>query len=152
MEGLLASVEFWHWWVLAIVLVILEMFAPGAVLMWMGAAAGIVGFVMLVFPAMPWEYQWLLFAVLSVAAIFVSWKFLKRHPIRSDHPTLNQRGQRYVGRVFTLDEPIVNGHGKIRVDDTTWKVEGADLAAGASVEVTAVEGTVLKVAEKPDRA
>ena len=152
MAGVLASVEFWHWWVLAIVLVILEMFAPGAVLMWMGAAAGIVGFVLLVFPAMQWEFQWLIFAVLSVATIFVSWKFLKRHPIRSDHPTLNLRGKRYIGRVFTLEEPIVNGQGKIRVDDTTWKIEGADLAAGISVEVTAVEGTILKVAEKRDRA
>ena len=152
MVAVLSSVDFWHWWVLAVVLVILEMFAPGAVLMWMGAAAGIVGFVLLGFPALPWEFQWLLFAVLSVAAIFVSWKFLKRHPIRSDHPTLNLRGQRYVGRVFTLDEPIVNGQGKIRVDDSTWKIEGADLAAGVSVEVTSVDGAILKVAQKTDQA
>jgi membrane protein implicated in regulation of membrane protease activity len=62
------------------------------------------------------------------------------------------RGQRYVGRVFTLDEPIVNGRGKIRVDDTTWNIEGADLAAGVSVEVTSVDGTILKVAQKTDQA
>jgi membrane protein implicated in regulation of membrane protease activity len=32
------------------------------------------------------------------------------------------------------------------VDDSTWRVEGADLPAGANVTVTGVNGTILKVA------
>lgn len=145
MIELLSGVEFWHWWVLGVALVILEVFAPGAVLVWMGISAGVVGAVLMGFPAMAWEFQWLLFAVLSVVAIFVSWKYLKRHPIQSDHPTLNLRGQRYVGRVFTLEEPIVNGVGKIRVDDSTWKIEGPDLPQGTTIKVAAVDGTILKI-------
>jgi len=142
---LLDGVQFWHWWVLAVVLIILEMLVPGTVLLWMGVSAGIVGLLLLVMPAMAWEYQWLTFAALSVVAILASWKFLKRHPLRSDHPTLNLRGQRYIGRVFTLDQPIVNGHGKIRVDDSVWKIAGADMPEGAQVRVVAVDGTSLRV-------
>lgn len=142
---LLAGVAFWHWWVLAVTLVILETMAPGTVLLWMGVSAGVLGLILAVFPETPWEYQWLIFAALSVTAIVISWKYLKRHPIRSDHPVLNLRGRRYVGRVFVLEQPIVNGYGKIRVDDSSWKIEGPDLPQGESVRVTAVEGTILKV-------
>ena len=49
------------------------------------------------------------------------------------------------GRLATLREPIVNGVGKIRVDDTTWKISGPDCAAGAKVLVTGVDGVVLRV-------
>jgi membrane protein implicated in regulation of membrane protease activity len=47
--------------------------------------------------------------------------------------------------VFTLSEAIVNGTGKIHVDDTMWKVDGADLPEGTQVRVTGVAGTVLTV-------
>ena len=67
-------------------------------------------------------------------------------PIETDRPLLNQRGAQYVGRQFHLDEPIVNGHGKIKVDDSIWKVHGPDCPEGARVTVTGVDGTVLVVA------
>jgi len=47
--------------------------------------------------------------------------------------------------VFTLEEPIVNRHGKIRVDDSTWKIEGDDCRPGTNVRVVGVDGVVLKV-------
>ena len=51
-----------------------------------------------------------------------------------------------MGRHFTLQEPVINGLGKIKVDDSIWKIEGeADLPSGAQVKVTAVEGTILKI-------
>jgi hypothetical protein len=90
----------------------------------------------------------LFFAVLSVVSL-IGWRaYQRRHPTVSDQPNLNRRGAQYVGRVFTLDEAIVNGTGKIRVDDTTWKVAGDDRPLGAKVRVTGVAGTVLTV--EPD--
>jgi membrane protein implicated in regulation of membrane protease activity len=47
--------------------------------------------------------------------------------------------------MFTLEEPIVNGRGKIHVDDSTWRVEGEDCPKGARVRVTDAEGVILKV-------
>ena len=72
-------------------------------------------------------------------------RFLRTTPIQTDRPLLNQRAAQYVGRVFTLAEPIVNGRGKIRVDDSTWRVEGDDCPVGARVRVTDAEGVVLRV-------
>jgi len=141
----LSGIVFWHWWVAAIVLLGIEIFAPGFWFLWMAVAAGIVGTILLVIPETTWQWQVLLFAVLSVTSL-IAWRaYQRRHPTVSDEPNLNRRGAQYVGRVFTLDEAIVNGTGKIRVDDTTWKVSGADRPLGAKVRVTGVAGTVLTV-------
>lgn len=67
------------------------------------------------------------------------------NPVESDQPNLNRRGQQYIGRTFTLSEPIVNGLGKITVDDSTWKIHGKDCAEGTRVTVTGVDGVILKV-------
>ncbi len=141
----LEQAEFWHWWIAAIVFVVIETFAPGAIFLWMGVAAGIVGLILLIFADLGWEYQFLIFALVTVVTA-VGWRaYLRRHPTESDRPSLSRRGEQYVGRTFTLEDAIVNGQGKITVDDSTWKIEGDDLPAGTKIQVTGVEGTVLKV-------
>jgi len=71
--------------------------------------------------------------------------FEKKHPITTDHPLLNKRGQQYIGRVFSLYKPIENGEGKIKVDDSIWKVHGEDCDISTKVKVIAVRGTVFDV-------
>ena len=73
----------------------------------------------------------------------------KRHPTESDRPLLNRRGVQYIGRVFNLYQPIKNGEGKIKVDDSIWKVHGEDCDINSRVKVVAVRGTVFEV-EKVD--
>jgi len=63
----------------------------------------------------------------------------------TDQPALNQRNQRYLGRVVVLSEPIANGFGKIKVDDSQWKVTGEDAEAGTRVRVTEIDGSILHV-------
>ena len=36
----LETIEFWYWWVAAIAFVVIEIFAPGTVALWMGVSAG----------------------------------------------------------------------------------------------------------------
>ncbi|MCP5451769.1 MAG: NfeD family protein [Gammaproteobacteria bacterium] len=124
---------------------IIEAIAPGFFFLWMGVAALLVGLTLTVLPALAWTYQVLLFALLSVGSI-VAWRlWLRRHPTRTDDPLLNRRGHQYVGRVFTLDAPVINGHGKIRVDDSTWKIlVEQDCPAGTRLRVVGVEGVMLK--------
>jgi membrane protein implicated in regulation of membrane protease activity len=138
-------VVFWHWWALGVLLLIVELLAPGMFFIWMAEGAFLVGAVVWIVPGLDLEYQLILFSVLSLASIAVFRRFLARHPIPTDRPLLNRRSSQYVGRVFTLEHPIVNGRGKIRVDDSTWRVEGEDCGPGAKVRVTAAEGAILKV-------
>ncbi len=141
----LGEINYWHWWVLGVAFVILEIFSPAAFFLWMGIAAGVVGLLLLAMPDLAWEWQILAFALFSVVSIVLGRSYLKRHPIKTDQPTLNRRGEQYIGRVFTLDGPIVNGVGKIRVDDTSWKINGPECDAGDKVQVTGVDGVVLRV-------
>ena len=148
MEEALAWLEganHWGWWIFGIVLFVFEVTAPGAVFMWMGIAAGVVGFAVFFVPDLIWEYQFLIFAVLSVVSILIARHYLKTRPIKTDQPSLNRRGSQYIGRVFTLMEPIVDGRGRLHVDDTMWKIEGPDLAEGRKVTVKAVDGVILCV-------
>jgi len=144
MDALFQHVNHWTWWILAVALMVLEIFTPGTFFLFMGIAAAVVGFLVLLLP-LSWEWQILIYAVLSVLVTMGGRSYLKRRPVVTDRPTLNRRGAQYVGRTFTLEEPIVNGLGKIHVDDSTWKIEGSDCAAGSRVKVMGVDGTILRV-------
>ena len=146
----LETLAYWDWFIAGLVLVILEIFAPGAVFLWLGIAAGVVGAVVFFAPYLDWKFQFTLFAVLSVVSIVVSRRYLKRRPLETDHPNLNRRGAQYVGRDLILDAALSGGRGRLRVDDTTWRVEGPDLPAGAKVRVTAVNGATLKIEANPE--
>ena len=141
----LDNVVFWHWWILAGVLLILELTSPVFFFLWLGFAAAAVGFILLLVPGISLEIQLVAFGVLSVVAVVAWRRYREVHPPKSDQPLLNQRGQQFTGRVFTLDEPIVNGVGKVEVDDSTWRVKGPDLPAGQRIRVTGVDGVVFVV-------
>lgn len=152
MADWLQHLLYWHWFLLGLVLLILEIFAPGVFFLWIGLAAGVVGLWLLAQPELSWQLQLLAFAVLSLVSAVAGRWWLTRHPIATDEPHLNRRGEQYIGRVFTLDQAVVNGIGKLRVDDTTWKVAGPDCAAGTRLRVTGVDGVVLRVEMADDVA
>lgn len=142
---MMSALTVWHWFIPAVILLILEMLVPGAFLLWLGVAAGVTGAALWLVPGLGVEMQMLLFSVTAVASITGWTAYRQRHPAVSEQPSLNRRGSQYVGRVFTLDEPIVNGRGRLRVDDTVWRITGAELPAGTRVSVVAVDGTALVV-------
>lgn len=139
------QIVFWHWWILAGLLLILELTAPAFFFLWLGIAAGAVGLILLVFPSIDLETQLILFAVASIVAVLAWRRYRETRPKTTDQPNLNRRGQQYIGRVFSLTSPITNGVGKVTVDDSTWKVKGPDLPEGTHIKVTGVDGVVFKV-------
>lgn len=146
MESLFMHLEFWHWLTFAVILIILEIFSPGVFFLWLGVAAACVGLVLYLRPELSWQTQLLVYAVLSVASI-VSWRIYRTFfpPEEPEVANLNRRAEQYVGRTFTLIEPIVNGVGKIKVDDSTWRVHGEDAPLNSQVRVTGVDGIVFEV-------
>lgn len=136
---------FWQWLVLGLLLMLVEVLVPSTYFLWIGLAAMSVGVLFWLMPSLSFDAQLILFALLSVSMIFLGKRYLKRHPIATDRPTLNVRGAQLIGRMATLKEPIVNGVGRVHLDDTQWKVLGDDMAAGSRVRVTAVEGISLRV-------
>ncbi|MDO9168263.1 MAG: NfeD family protein [Methylobacter sp.] len=139
------EIFFWHWWELTLVLLVIELLAPGFFFMWLAASSFVTGCLLLLIPSMSVELQALIFSVLSISAITFWRLYGKKYPVITDHPLLNKRGQQYIGRVFSLYKPIENGEGKIKVDDSIWKVHGQDCDINAKVRVIAARGTVFDV-------
>jgi len=136
------DLQFWHWWCLAVFLAIIEMLAPGVFFIWLAAAALINGLIVLLL--LPdWEYQIVLFAILSIASLLL-WHRLGR-PRINQMTSLNRRGEQMIGRKVMLIEPIINGRGAVRLNDSVWRVEGKDMEIGTHVVITGIDGTILQV-------
>lgn len=133
----------WNWWILAAILLALELVAPTFFFLWLGAAALIVG-VLLLFVDWPWSYQVALFAVLSVVLIVAS-RVWVRDPRHLPRPYLNQRAKRLVGRQVSLVTDIVDGEGQVRIGDTVWRVAGPEAPEGTRVRIVGADGSMLRV-------
>jgi membrane protein implicated in regulation of membrane protease activity len=134
----------WNWFILAVVMLLLESMIPGIHFMWFGMAAVALGAITLFVP-MSVPLQLVLFALIAIAMILLARRFWAPQTIKTDVPELNIRGHQYVGRTVTVEEAISNGRGKVRVGDTLWTAEGPDTPVGTKVKVTGVNGTVLVV-------
>ena len=141
---------FWYWWAIAAVLLVFEMLLPGVVFMFVAIGAVGAGFLLLVVPGLSLEFQLFVFGVASVASAIVLRPTLKRlQRVKAKDETINARGSAMVGRTIVLDAPILNGRGRVKVGDGSWTVTGPDMAPGARVRVTAVNGTELSVEPAP---
>ena len=134
----------WNWMILAAALLALEMVVPGIFLMWFGVAAAVTGVIVFRYD-ISWQWQLIWFCGLSLATVLTAAKYLRKHPLESERPLLNERAVQLIGQSFSLADPIVNGRGSIKTGDTIWRVEGPDLPRGAPVKVIGVDGTLLKV-------
>jgi membrane protein implicated in regulation of membrane protease activity len=144
MWKLILSLGSWNWFILAAVLLLLEVLAPGTFMLWLGLSATLVGLISLAVD-WAWEYQLLAFAGFAIAAIPL-WRSLgARAKAATDQPFLNRRADAFIGRVFTLEKPIVGGNGTIGIGDTVWRISGPDCPSGSKVKVAAVDGATLKV-------
>jgi len=138
-------IDFWYWWILAVVLIIIEILAPSFFALWIGIAAFFTGLLLYIMPDLAWDYQVFIFSVLSVLSI-VAWRhYYLKSPIATDEPLLNRRGEQYIGRIITLKEPIQDGQGKVRIDDSTWKIEGPDCPVGTKIKIVSLNNVVFQV-------
>ena len=134
----------WLWFALAVLLFVMESIVPGVHFVWFGLSAAVVGIIALA-TSVAWEWQLIAFALIALAAVFWVRHKSREESAKPDVPDLNVRGAQYIGRIVTIEDPIVNGRGKVRVGDTVWVAEGEDGPKGASVKVTGADGTVLVV-------
>jgi len=144
------KIVFWYWWALAALLLVFEMMLPGIVFLFLALGAAAAGLFLLVVADLSLEWQLAVFAVVAVASAIGLRPTLRRLQARDTTPnTINARGDSLVGRIVVLDQPILNGRGRVVLGDGSWTAIGPDMAAGAKVRVTAVNGTELSVVPAP---
>lgn len=133
------------WGGLALLLIAAETLAPGVFMLWLGLAAAVVFAMLLVVPGIPPIWQAIAFVLLAFVSIMVYVKFFRDKERPSDQPLLNRRGEQLVGQVFTLDQAIVDGRGRLKIGDAFWTAEGEDLPQGARVRVVSAHNMSLQV-------
>lgn len=145
MDSLLDLQPHYSWLAIGLVLAVAEMAIPGLFLIWMSGAAVITGLVTWLLPiGLP--LQIVLFAVLSIVAVFVGRRYLRDNPVVSADPMMNHRGDRVVGEMVVVTQAIEGGSGRVRLGDSEWIAKGADAPPGTRLQIVGHDGVVLMVA------
>ena len=120
----------WNWMILAAILFVLEVMSPGIFLMWFGVAAAATALIVFRYD-IAWQWQLIWFCGLSLVSVLLAARYLRKHPLDSERPLLNERAVQLIGQSFELIDPIADGRGSIKTGDTIWRVEGPELPKGA---------------------
>lgn len=134
----------WLWLIGGVLLLIMEVIAPGFFLVFIGAAAIATGLFTVLFGlgAVP---QLALFALYALLAVLVGRRFYANRHADSTDPLLNDRAGRLVGKVVTVVVPVDEHAGRVRVGDSEWSARGGPAAPGERVRITGVDGNCLTV-------
>lgn len=136
----------WTWVVVGLLVMGLELAVPGAFMIWLGLAAVATGIAAALFD-LGWQAGMLVYAVFALGTVALG-RWLTRSPkpeASEPEPELNRADRALIGRSLRLETAIVDGTGRVRVDDSSWRVTGPDLPTGERVRVIGMDGTTLEV-------
>ena len=146
-EFLTHTVSWWHWIILGILFIILEMGTGTFITLGFGIAAVIVGLLLLIV-SMNFLVQTIVWLLLSVSIIAVLFKYFKKQP------TVSSSGQSDQGldTLGTVTETIeAYKRGRVRFDtpvlgNTEWHATAdRTIEAGTRVAIKEVNGQLIKV-------
>ena len=145
------TLEWWHWEIAGLALVLLELAVPAFFIIWFGFGAMLVGLVLLVAPGLPLSAQIGVWVLASVAMTVLWFRVFKR----SQHKTLvGTAAGEVIGEIGLLVSAVAPfERGKVRFQRPVlgaeeWAcVAESAIAAGQRVRVVSVEGSYVKVAK-----
>lgn len=136
----------WLWAILAAVLGLAEMHAPGSYLIWIALGAAVTAAVDAAYGLSITAQLITMIAASSLSCFvgyFVYRQIGRRQP---DAAPLNERNAMLVGAHGVVCSDIIHGQGKVRLGDTVWLAEGPDLPSGTAVIVRSARGARVSVA------
>ena len=143
--------EWWHWEIAGLALVLLELAVPAFFVIWFGFGAMLVGLVLLLAPGLALSAQIGVWVLASVAMTVLWFRVFKR----SQHKTLvGTAAGEVIGEIGLLVSAVAPfERGKVRFQRPVlgaeeWAcVAESPIAAGERVRVVSVEGSYVKVAK-----
>jgi hypothetical protein len=145
------TLEWWHWEIAGLALVLLELAVPAFFIIWFGFGAMLVGLALLVVPGLALSAQIGVWVLASVAMTVLWFRVFKR----SQHKTLiGTAAGEVIGEIGLLVSAVAPfERGKVRFQRPVlgaeeWAcVAESSIAAGQRVRVVSVEGSYVKVAK-----
>tara|TARA_B100000809_G_scaffold36746_1_gene32194 strand:+ start:80 stop:562 length:483 start_codon:yes stop_codon:yes gene_type:complete len=145
MEMLLDNLNYLHWLVFGLALIIIELFLWSMFLLWIGASAITISIVFYLYPDVSWGLQILSFVLLSVVSIFLAKKYF---PVKTVDDELNLNAQSHIGKECTVVS-IENGIVKVRLGESLWFAKGCEMSVGQKVQIVDVDSSTFTV--KPSK-
>lgn len=107
---------------------------------WLGVGAGITGLLMLLNPDGVWRWQFILVVLGVLLAPLLADLLSGLKKVFTEYP-----GKQFIGQVVTLEQPVVEGTGSIRLDNQEWQLAGADCPAGTRARIIAIKDRTLYI-------
>ena len=144
------AIEYWHWIVFGIVLMLSEIFIGSFFIFWFGAAAVVVGLLILPLPDMSLTAQLIIWAVSSASFALAWFKLVK--PLNVDKTKAGLSKEALVGEIGqVLQIPSGDKRGKVRfpapvLGSDEWLIISHDtVSIGDRVSVIDLSGNALIV-------
>ena len=138
---LLENLNFMHWLVLGLSLIILELFLWTVFLLWIGASAITVSIFFYLMPETAWPIQLLIFVALSLASTFLAKRY---YPVKTVDDELHEKAKTYIGKECKVSS-IDDGAIKVKIGNSLWFAKGTELSVGQTVKIIDVESSTFIV-------
>jgi membrane protein implicated in regulation of membrane protease activity len=143
------EILWWHWVVLGIALMLLELAVPAFFLVWFGLGAVVVGILLAIFPTMTLAYQIIIWTVLALLLIWLWFKIFKPSFHKTKAGMAHGALVGEIGLVTKDIRPYENGQVRFQkpiLGEEVWpSMADQEIRSGERVRVLDVEGNTLKV-------
>ena len=143
--------EWFHWAILGVALVVAELMVPAFVLVWFGLGGLVVALFLVLLPTASFIAQLLVWIVASISLVLLWFKVFKPHQLKTTSGRSSAEALGEVGLLISDIAPF--GKAKVRfqtplLGSDVWEcVADEKIAAGSRVKVVSVEGSLLKISK-----
>lgn len=135
----------WFWLVIGFGFLLLELLAPGTILLWFGIGGILTAALAWLIPGDLPMINLLLFSLASLAGLIVGRNLWKRYLSGSEDSDLNDRGATMVGSIVEVHREVRAGvTGSVKVGDTVWRAKSdQSFDVGSFGKIIDVESTTV---------
>ena len=138
---LFENLNFMHWLVLGLSLIILELFLWTVFLLWIGASAITVSIFFYLMPDTSWPIQLLIFVALSLTSTSLAKRY---YPVKTVDDELHEKAKTFIGKeckVSSIEDGII----KVQIGKSLWFARGTGLSVGQAVKIVDVDDSTFIV-------
>ena len=141
MEMLLDNLNYLHWLVFGLALIIVELFLWSMFLLWIGASAITISIVFYLYPEVSAGLQVFSFVLLSAVSTFLAKKYF---PVKTVDDELSINAKGHIGKectVVSIEKNII----KVKLGESLWFAKGCEMSVGQKVQIVDVESSTFIV-------
>jgi inner membrane protein len=137
------------WFLIGLVLLLLELAIPGLIVIFFGVGAWFTA-LCLKFFHIGINVQLFIFLTSSILSLVILRKYLKNKFFRENMSAINDLDDEFIGKTATTETALKTGTvGKIIFKGTTWNaISDSDIEVGKQVKITGKESITLHVTKK----